>query len=154
MNVISNSSPLVALSSIDQLKILQQMFGIITIPEAVFQETVVQNSYQPQRNRIQTAIDTFITVLPPTVHQHFSRVLGAGEQGVLNLAMELQPDIVLLDDKKARNEAHALGIISVFTSDVLKRAVATGLLSSYQETMEDLAAHQIYLPEGGGAVIS
>ncbi len=73
MNVISNSSPLVALSSLDELTLLQQMFDTVTIPDAVYHETVTQNRYEPQRTRIQAATDTFITVLTPKVHHLFSR---------------------------------------------------------------------------------
>jgi len=148
MNVISNSSPLVALSCLDQLCLLQQMFETVMIPDAVYRETVTQNRYRQQRTRIQAAVDTFMTVLTPKVHHLFSRTLGDGEQGVLNLGLDRQPDIVLLDDKKARNEATALGLIPVFTSDVLKRAAKIGLLASYQDAMQDLAAQEVYLPEG------
>jgi len=116
MNVISNSSPLVALSCLDQLILLQQMFETVIIPDAVFRETVTHNRYEPQRTRIRAATDTFITVLTPKMHHLFSRTLGDGEQGVLNLGLERHPDIVLLDDAKARKEATALGLIPVFTS--------------------------------------
>lgn len=84
------------------------------------------------------------------MHHLFSRTLGDGEQGVLNLGLERQPDIVLLDDKKARKEAGALGLIPVFTSDVLKQAAKLGLLPSYRDAMDELATQQIYLPEGRG----
>lgn len=148
MNVISNSSPIVALSSLDQLTLLQQMFETISIPDAVYRETVAQNRDQRQRTRIQIATETFITVLTPKVHHLFSRTLGDGEQGVLNLGLERQPDIVLLDDKKARKEASVLGLIPVFTSDILKRAAKIGLLASYQDALRELMMQQIYLPEG------
>lgn len=150
MNVISNSSPLVALSSIDRLTLLQEIFGSITIPDAVYQETVTQNRHKEQRIRIQAATDTFITVMTPKVHHLFSRTLGAGEQGVLNLALERHPNIVLLDDKKARKEASLLGFVSVFTSDVLKWAVRNSLLVSYHDVMQELMAQRIYLPEESG----
>ena len=153
MNVISNSSPLVALGCLDQLALLRQMFDTVTIPDAVYRETVIQNRYEPQRTRIQTATETFITVLTPKVHHLFSRTLGDGEQGVLNLGLERQPDIVLLDDSKARKEASALGLTSVFTSDVLKRAARIGLLASFQDAMQDLAAQDIYLPEGRTTIL-
>lgn len=147
MLVISNSSPLVTLSRLDHLSLLQQMFNTVIIPDAVYRETVTQNRYQQQRMRIQAAVDAFIAVLTPKIRRLFSRTLGDGEQGVLNLGLERQPDILLLDDKKARKEAAALGLIPVFTSDVLKRSARIGLLASYQEAMQSLMAQHIYLPE-------
>ncbi|KPA18596.1 hypothetical protein MHK_001187 [Candidatus Magnetomorum sp. HK-1] len=147
MNVISNSSPLIALSCLDQLTILEHMFKSVVIPDAVYRETVTLNRYEPQRTRIQVASETFIKVFKPNVHHLFTRNLGDGEKGVLNLGIEQQPDIVLLDDKKARNEAIALSLTPVFTTDVLKRAVKIGLLASYQDVTRELILHEIYLPE-------
>jgi hypothetical protein len=147
MNVISNSSPLIALSCIDQLVILKQIFKSIVIPDAVYRETVTLNQYEPQRTRIQVPSETFIKVIKPNVHHLFTRNLGDGERGVINLGIEQQPDIVLLDDKKARNEAVSLGLFPVFTTDIIKRAVKTGLLTSYQDVIDELALQEIYLPE-------
>jgi len=90
MNVISNSSPLIALSCIDQLIILKQIFKSIDIPDAVYRETVTLNQYEPQRTRIQLASETFIKVIKPNVHHLFTRNLGDGERGVINLGIEQQ----------------------------------------------------------------
>lgn len=73
--------------------------------------------------------------------------MGKGERGALSLALELQPDFVILDDKKARNEATALGLIPILTADVLQLAVERQIILSYQAVMAELAQHQIYLPE-------
>jgi uncharacterized protein len=102
MIVISNASPLIALSSLDRLTLLAQLFGVVSIPEAVYQETVTHNHHWQQRTRIQQATHAFIEVLQPTCYVHFSRHLGAGEQGVLSLALERSAEVVLLDDTKAR----------------------------------------------------
>jgi len=147
MNVISNSSPLIALSCINQLTILKQMFKSIIIPDAVYRETVTLNRYEPQRTRIKIASQTFIKVIKPNVHYLFTRNLGDGEKGVINLGLEQQPDIVLLDDKKARNEAISLGLKPVFTTDIIKYAVRIGLLPSYQDAIDELKLQEIYLPE-------
>ena len=46
MNVVSNASPLIALVRIGQLDLLCQLYGEI-IPEAVWQEVVVEGADQP-----------------------------------------------------------------------------------------------------------
>ncbi len=147
MMVISNSSPLIALSSVDQLDILFQLFEKVYIPEAVFQETVTENHLIAQRERILEATDTFLRVIFPKVQHPFERKLGYGEQGVLNLAFEMQPDIVLIDDKKARNEAKDLGLAPIFTTDLFKWAKSQKIIDSYQIIMNQLSENQIYLPE-------
>ncbi len=58
-----------------------------------------------QKIHLEQALETFIRTREPQHHQTFSRNIGAGERGVLNLAVEMPPDILLLDDRKARNKA-------------------------------------------------
>ena len=41
--IIVNSTPLIGLSKIDRLDILQKMYGSITIPQAVFEEVTQKN---------------------------------------------------------------------------------------------------------------
>ncbi len=59
----------------------------------------------------------------------------------------MPPDVVLLDDRKARNEARYLGFAPTFTSGVLKEADIQGLIPSYQVILRALYAQRIYLPE-------
>ena len=93
--------------------------------------TVRDNPVLEQQQRIAHAIDEFIQVVPPTIHRLFTRKLGAGEQGVLNLALEMHPDFLLLDDKKARHEAKELDLIPVFTVDILKGAEHQQYIASF-----------------------
>lgn len=147
MIVISNSSPLIALSRIQNLHILQELFGLIFIPDSVYQETVVEANITIQKENILKALDDFIEVVSPGTHQLFTRNLGKGEIGVLNLALEKNPDILLIDDKKARNEAKSLGFKPFFTTDIIKKAESLKLIPSYDNIMRQLYKIDIYLPE-------
>ena len=40
--VVSNSSPIIHLSKIEKLHLLKEFFGIITIPETVYRECVIE----------------------------------------------------------------------------------------------------------------
>ncbi len=77
-------------------------------------------------------------VMYPSSSQLFSRNLGSGETGVLNLAVEINPDLLLIDDNKARNEAKHLGFACAFTSDVLIAAEERNLIHFYQAIMDEL----------------
>ncbi len=147
MIVISNSSPLIALSRIYRLPLLEQLFLHIIIPTSVEQEIVRNCRNIRQKNHIETALKTFIESRSCQRHHIFSRSLGEGERGVLNLALDLSPTVLLLDDKRARNEAYELGLMPSFTSDVLKEAELQGLIPSYQKIMQELYAQEIYLAE-------
>ncbi len=146
MIVICNSSPLIALSRIYRLDTLKQLFGKIYIPQSVYQETVLQSRDRIQKENILQAIDEFIIVEEPTTEYVFKRTIDSGERGVLNLAFEKHADILIIDDKKARNEAKELGFKVVKTSTVLQRAEKLQVISSYLDVMKELERIMIYLP--------
>ena len=146
MIVISNSSPLIALSRIRKLEILKRLFGRIYIPGIVYEEVVVQSTDRMQKEAILEGIDDFILVEQPTSEYVFTRSIDAGERGVLNLAYDTQAALLLIDDKKARNEAKEHGFRVVKTSTLLKRAEQLHLIRSYSEIMRQLQLLRIYLP--------
>lgn len=120
MIVVPDASPLLALAQADSLHLLEVLFGRVLIPTAVYRETVEQCPVPAQRQRIQSAVDDFISVSTTESAYRFSRNLGSGEQGVLALALERGADLLLMDDKKARNEANGLGFPCAYTTDVLR----------------------------------
>ena len=145
MIVITNASPLIALGQAQCLMILRSLFGRVLMPDTVYQETVIGCTVPLQRQAIEDAVDDFIEVATPTMRNRFSRNLGQGEAGVLDLALERQADLLLMDDRKARNEAQSLGFACALTSDVLRYAEQQGLVD-YQAVVDTLRYHRIYLP--------
>jgi hypothetical protein len=148
MIVVSDASPLLALAQADSLHLLKVLFGRVLIPTAVYQETVEQCPVPAQRQRIQSAVDDFISVSTTESAYRFWRNLGSGEQGVLALALERGADLLLMDDKKARNEANDLGFPCAYTTDVLRLAEGRGIIVSASEIVERLRDARIYLPFG------
>lgn len=147
MIVVCNSSPLIALSRIGGLVILKHLFQQVYIPTAVFEETVLRSRLIPQQEAILVAMrENFLQVVEPQTQVAFKRVLGPGEQGVIQLAVEKQADLLLIDDRKARNEALELGLKVLKTSVLLQQAESLGLIVSSSETMQLLEKQQIYLP--------
>jgi predicted nucleic acid-binding protein len=122
-------------------------FGKVYIPSAVFQEVVTQNTVMGQKRRIKIAVEDFIEIIDPTMKHPFNRVLGIGEQEALNLAIESKADFIILDDKKAINEADDIGIKWVLTSKILKLAEREGLIPSYLEINQKLKVFNLFLPE-------
>jgi uncharacterized protein len=51
---VSNTSPIIKLAAINQLHLLQQLYGHITLPTAVYREIVVQGLGQPGALEVQT----------------------------------------------------------------------------------------------------
>jgi len=63
MKVISNSSPLIALSSIKELDLIRKLWGRIIIPRAVFKETVVAGKRKSGASDIASACRSWIRVI-------------------------------------------------------------------------------------------
>ncbi|MEM7537858.1 MAG: hypothetical protein AAF639_37150 [Chloroflexota bacterium] len=149
MMIISNSSPLIALGRINRLDIFQSLFDTVYIPTSVYDETTnVTEDIRDQRDAILAAVDAkIIHVVEPSIDYTFRRKLDAGEKGALNLALEHDDSQLIMDDRRARNEAKELRLTIIYTTDVLKGAERRQLISSYDEVMEQLHAIGIYLPE-------
>ena len=147
MIVISNTSPLIALSRINQLSILKHLFQKVYIPEFVFQESVLQSNVAIQKENIAKAIaEEFIMVAKSQTVYTFQRNLDFGERDVINLAFDKQAYFLIID-KKARNEAKELGFKVLKTSTLIKRAEMLNLISSYSDIINELEKIKIYLPK-------
>jgi len=148
--IVANSSPLIALGRLNRLDILEILFGKIHIPNAVYQETVVETALEDQREAISRSIDAgIVIVVDSTIDYPFKRKLHSGEKDVLNLAIEKKAGAIIIDDTRARKEAKELELKSdiLYTTDVLKGAEKRGLITSYTDIMEELKTMNIYLPE-------
>ena len=89
----------------------------------------------------------FIEIIKPKTNHSFKRNLDKGEKGVLNLAFDVKANLLVIDERKARNEAKELGFEVRYTSVILKGAEKRKLIHSYFDIMKELEKLRIYLPE-------
>lgn len=140
MKVVSNSTALVHLSAIGQLDILRQRFGEIYIPEGVYHEVVVAGAGKPGAVEVaQAAWIHTATVTDKTALALLRSVLGAGEAESIVLALEMSADLIILDDKAARQFALAQGLRVSGTIGVLLEAGKRGEID-FVFAMEQLLA--------------
>ena len=55
MSVVSNASPLINLARIGKLTLLRDLYGELIVPEAVWQEVVVEGAGQPGADAVESA---------------------------------------------------------------------------------------------------
>ncbi len=148
MKVVSNTSPLIALSRIYRLDILKKLFGKITITPEVLSE-ILPTEKNTDYEYIKNALNDFINIQSATTDYPFKRTIDKGEKSVLNLAKELDADILIIDDRKARNEAVEMQIKAflAYTTDILKQAEKEKIITSYKEIQTQLKQKNIYLPD-------
>lgn len=145
MRVISNTSPLIALAKLDKLNLLEQIFGKVLIPQLVCNE-LERGCFYQEVTQFKSACDSFIEVVNVENHQAFKRNLDLGECEVLSLALERQADIVLIDDRKAFNEAKELGLKTISTLTLLRVAETKGFVDDYLVLISELAAKKFFIP--------
>ena len=128
MIVVSDTTPLRYLIEIEAIEILSNLFGQILIPVAVSEE--LQHPKTPPNIKAwiesppdwleirQADLSLFAPMIP----------LDRGEAETISLAIELNADAVLMDERAGRAEAARVGLSVVPTLTILETAAASGLL--------------------------
>ncbi len=129
--VVSNASPLIAFAQIERLDLLEELFGTICIPPAVTRE-----------------IAPTIKAPPPWLAQcELSQRLGArvlasslgpGESEAISLALELDARWVILDERRGRRLAQAMGLTVLGTLGILSAAKDKGLITGVKPHLDTL----------------
>jgi predicted nucleic acid-binding protein len=133
VKVVVNATPLIALSLVERLDLLPQMFGEVLVPSAVYEEVAVQGRDKPG-GRAFTGTD-WIDIRTPaeqTTIEPLLLGLDEGELQVLLLARSEQPDWVLIDERLGRRVARTMGLSVKGTVGVLLAAFHAGLLTKSQ----------------------
>lgn len=142
MIVFSNTTPIIALSSIQRLDVLPHLFGHIHLVNEVVDECEVGGTITVPSLR---EFD-WLTIVESTSISHTSLLLelDKGEKHTLDMAQKHQADWVLIDEKIGRNMAEYLGLRVTGTLGVLLKAKQQGLISSFQECVTAMQNHGIY----------
>ena len=112
MIVVSNTTPLIGLASIQHFDLLQRLFGEIHIPPAVYDEAVVAGREQGgAKHEVSTStwIKT-VGVQDRLAVEVLLDEMDLGEAETIELARELNADWVLMDEKKGRRKLRVLGM--------------------------------------------
>ena len=122
IKVVSNSTPLIALSKIDRLSIVKAFFGSIIIPTAVFVEVATDKKERAGKDEVSKAkwIHTE-KVSNNLAVDILSANLDVGEAEAITLAKEIKADLLLIDDKDGRKAAKSVGIPITGTVGLLLR---------------------------------
>ncbi|PZV19288.1 MAG: DUF3368 domain-containing protein [Leptolyngbya sp.] len=141
MLVVSDTSPILNLAIVGQLDRLRQQFGQIQIPPVVLDELKIVEE-RPGSQPIQAAITAgWIQVQPVSnrsLVQLLRQTLDGGEAEAISLALELQADWILLDERDGRKVAKSLELQVTGVLGVLLRAKESGDLPSLQPVIADL----------------
>ncbi len=140
MIIVSNTTPLIGLASIQRFYLLYQLFSKIYIPQAVYNEAVVRGrEFGGAKRKVSTAqwIET-VAVDSRLAVDVLLDVLDLGEAETIVLAREIGADWVLMDEKKGRRKLTQLGLNKIGTVGILLKAKQLGLLSLVKPDIDKL----------------
>lgn len=124
MIVVSDTSPIYYLVQIGHVDLLPELYGDVLIPPAVLDELGHPGAPSHAWTR---CLPPWIRVVAPRVVDP-SLKLDRGEREAISLALEVQADRLLIDEKLGRKAAQDRGLRVAGTLGVLLDAATAGIL--------------------------
>ena len=139
MIVVSDTSTLINLAWIDRFSLLEQLYGSLLIPSAVWQEAVENGVGQPGSAEIKSADWIQIVKIQniPLVVA-LQQDLDTGEAEAIALAVEQNADLLLIDERLGRIMASRFGLSYIGLIGVLITAKQKGLLTTLKTDLDKL----------------
>lgn len=142
MNVYSNTTPFIALASVDQLDLLPKLFGKIYVADAVVSECAEgQRILVPNLKALEWIIpvaDDEVSTLPVLFE------LDRGEKQTIILALKYSANTVIIDERIGRRVAEYLGLKVTGTLGILAKAKSLGLIPSFSQIAMDMREQGIH----------
>jgi predicted nucleic acid-binding protein len=139
MSVVSNASPLINLALIGQLDLLRQLYGELVIPDAVWREVVLEGAGQPGAKEVEAAAWIRVqSVANRELVQALRQELDAGEAEAIALALQIEAELLLMDERLGRETAAHMGVGCVGLIGVLIEAKRRGVVNHIRPLLDTL----------------
>jgi predicted nucleic acid-binding protein len=139
MIVVSDTSPLSNLAIVNHLWLLQEIYGLVIISEIVSNE--LKNASLPEiQNICHLEWIKIVSVQNVSLVHRLQNQNGLdlGEANAIALAIELQADDLLIDERLGRREALQLGLSIIGILGILLVAKKRGLIPQIKPIMNAL----------------
>jgi hypothetical protein len=140
VEVISNSSPLIALTQIGQVDLLRRLHPRVSIPPAVAREV------EPTAAQLPVWI-TVRELARPLQPSTVAASIGPGEREVISLGLELGDALLILDEQPARRLAGSLGLRVIGTVGLLMAGKERGFLAEVRPELDRLRAVRFFMDQ-------
>lgn len=148
MLVVSDTSPLICLIRLEKLDLLNQLFGEIIIPKAVYDEIMILETFGDDLSEFQNA--KWIEIREPKnleLLNELKPLLDLGETEAITLAKELNIRFLLIDEKKGREIATKKELITIGTIGILLKAKEQKLIQKIKPELEKLRKTGFWISE-------
>jgi len=139
MIVVSNTSPLTNLAAIGQFDLLRKLYARLHIAQGVWDELNAKGLRWPGSESVAAAdwVERHTVNNEPLVAA-LRRDLDRGEAESIALALELEAELVLMDEREGRHAAQRMGLHVVGVVGVLLEARARGAIGAVRPHLDGL----------------
>jgi len=140
--IIGDSSALISLSVVDKLELLEQLYKNLFVPQAVYDE--VTQVGRPQSDKLKK----FLQHRVKRVDLKLTKLgLGLGELEAITLYKELDADVLLIDDNRAKKYAILNDVKVIGSLGVLIMAKENGLIEEVKPLLDEIMKSEVYISD-------
>ncbi len=139
MVIVSNTSPISNLAKVGQLDLIQQLYGVILIPNAVYDELLDERAGETVVTAVQAA--TWLEIHSVQNQELVDKLrdrINVGEAEAIALAVEVKATRLLIDERLGRQAATEQGLTVTGVLGILLTAKRQGLIGEVRPTMDAL----------------
>ena len=140
--IIGDSSALIALSVVDKLELLEELYTNLYMPQAVFDE--VTQVGRPQSDKLRRFLQSRVKV----VELNLTKLgLGLGELEAITLYKELDAEVLLIDDNRAKKYAILNDVKVIGSLGVLIKAKEESYIEQVKPLVEAIMKSEVYISD-------
>jgi predicted nucleic acid-binding protein len=132
MIIISDTSPINYLVLIDEIDLLEKIYQSVIIPSSVFAELNHQKTSPKVRNWLAEKPDWLLVKSSVNPFSIDTFGLDIGETEAIQLALELNADLVIIDERNGRKVAQEQGLKTIGIIGILIQARDLNLIEINQ----------------------
>ncbi len=144
--IVCNAGPLIALSLVGNLDLLQRLYDRVLAPEAVVREVVESGAGRAGAIEVEAASWLEHVRLDSPPEPLLAKELGAGKAAVITVAYQLSATLVLIDEQRARRIAEqAYGLRVKGSAGILVAAKRANFIPAVRPLLAAMADHGYFL---------
>lgn len=146
-DVVSDTSPILNLALIDRLDLVAEQFGSVVIPHHVWEELLDGEEGVPAIERARSRGILHVEPIEESrLYVEFRRELDRGEAAAIQMAIDRNADLLLVDEREARQVARRQDVRVTGVVGVLIRAARNGT-ADIESSLDDLREAGFWLSD-------
>jgi predicted nucleic acid-binding protein len=149
--IVCNASPIINLSKINKLDLIEKLYQKIIIPGAVFKELIVRGHDKENIPAIKSLIDNNIIdvqeVQSNALVRALEKDLDPGESAAIALAAEINAELIILDERDARETAEIYNLKKTVFIGILMKAKQKGFIDSVKKYLDQAIEKGFWIDE-------